>query len=55
MTKREAVAYVKRCDENDGPESEAEAAKIFEALYGRKPDAQDRRDGIWNHCCAYVG
>lgn len=41
--------------EDEGPESDAEAAEIFEALYGRAPDADDGdRLSVWSLCCAGV-
>ena len=53
MTKADAITFVKSCGENDGPETYAEAAEIFEALYGRAPDTTDGDQGqIWSLCCA---
>lgn len=53
-TKREAIKFVRSCDENGGPETKREAAEIFEALYGRTPDAEDEAAGVWSLCCAAV-
>ena len=53
MTKREAIAYVRSCAEDEGPETYEEAAEIFAALYGRRPDADDGdRFMVWSLCCA---
>jgi hypothetical protein len=55
MTKSEAMAYIESCGETDGPESYDEVADIFEAMYGRRPDADDGDAGqIWSLCCAAV-
>ena len=55
MTKREAEEYVRSCGEDEGPETYAEAAEIFEALYGRAPDANDGSQfEVWSLCCAAV-
>jgi hypothetical protein len=55
MTKQEAKQYVRRCGEDDGPDSYAEAAEIFAALYDRSPDAEDGdRLDVWSLCCAAV-
>jgi hypothetical protein len=51
----EAVAYVRSCGEDDGPESYDDAAEVFAALYGRAPDADDGDQGdVWSLCCAAV-
>ena len=54
-TKREAILFVRRCGENDGPNDYARAAALFRAIFGREPD---RRDGgttmIWSQVCAAV-
>jgi hypothetical protein len=59
MTKQEAletVAEAKRSDDDTaGPESYAEAAEIFTALFGRQPDAEDGDQcSLWSHCCSYT-
>lgn len=55
MTKREAIEYVQSCDENGGPDSYEQAAKLFAALYGRAPDDDDGDAGeVWSLCCAAV-
>lgn len=55
MTRREARAYVRSCDEQEGPETYEEAAEVFAALYGRRPDADDGdTHAVWSMCCAEV-
>ena len=53
MTKRQAIKYV-RSHTDDDDLDDAELAEDFEALYGRKPDSEDRREGLWSHCCASI-
>ena len=53
MTKRQAIKYVRSHTDDDDLE-DAELTQVFEALYGRKPDAEDRREGLWSHCCASI-
>jgi len=49
---REAIEYVRSHDDHDNLDREdIEAA--YTALYG-PPDDQDREEGLWSHCCAYV-
>lgn len=51
MTKKDAIRYVRSSKE---PASYAEAAEIFEALYGREPDAEDGDQFmVWSLCCSY--
>ena len=51
MTRQEATEFVRAHSDQDAiDDDDCEAAYI--ALYGRKPDAQDRAEGIWSHCCA---
>jgi hypothetical protein len=53
MTKREAKAWVRaHSDDDELPDHELAAA--FTAIFGRRPDAQDRREGLWSHLCAAV-
>lgn len=52
MTKRQAIAYVRSHDDETAEETEVGA--VFAALYERPPDDQDRQEGLWSHCCAYV-
>ena len=47
---REYVASHADDDELD----EDELAEVFAQVYGRKPDAKDRRDGVWSLICAEV-
>jgi len=54
MTAAEAEAYVRACAEDEGPETDDEAAEIFAALYDRAPDAEDIAVGVWSLCCAAV-
>lgn len=55
MTKKDAEDYIRNCDENDGPESYEEAAEIFEAIFGRKPDPDDGDQGdLFSHAVAAV-
>ncbi len=54
-TKDEAIEYVRGCGEHDGPDSYDDAARIFAALYGRAPSAEDGDQGsVWSLCCAAV-
>jgi hypothetical protein len=50
MTQPEALEWVRDHDD-DGPMDETELAEVFEALYERKPDIEDMRDGLWNLVC----
>lgn len=56
MTRADAEQFVRECvEEDDGPESYAEACDIFAALYGRRPDAEDGDlTQVWSLCCAAV-
>lgn len=48
MTKRQAKQWVKdHEDADDLDEGELEAA--FTAIFERKPDDQDREEGLWSH------
>lgn len=38
--------------EDDDDMDEDELAEVFVQVYGRKPDAKDRRDGVWSLICA---
>jgi hypothetical protein len=40
--------------EDDDDMDEDELEEVFVQVYGRKPDAKDRRDGIWSLICAGV-
>ncbi len=40
--------------EDDDDMDEDELAEVFVQVYGRKPDAKDRRDGVWSLICAGV-
>ena len=52
---RRAVAFVRSCSEDDGPETYDEAAGLFAAIFGRRPDSTDGDMGdLWSHCCAAV-
>lgn len=53
MTKQEAREYVENHRDDDNLDRE-EVEAAFSALYGRRPDIQDRRDGVWSLCCAAV-
>jgi len=53
MTERDAIEYVQSCGEDEGPETQEEAAEIFAALYGRAPDSDEGAD-VWSMCCAAV-
>lgn len=51
MTKNEALAAIANTDYE--PETYEEAAELFEAIYGRKPDARDGDAGtLFSRCCA---
>lgn len=52
MTTQEAENLVRNIDESGIDEADIEAA--FTAIFGRTPDAQDREEGLWSHCCAAV-
>lgn len=55
MTRVEAEQYVRSCSEDEGPETYAEAAEIFAAIFGRRPVDGDGGQGeMWSHCCAAV-
>lgn len=55
MIRDEAEDYVRSCGEDDGPETYEEAAELFEAIFGRAPDADDGDQGeLWSHVCAAV-
>lgn len=55
MTEQEAIEYVRGCGEDEGPESYGEAADLFAAIFGRRPDASDGDQGeLWSHVCAAV-
>jgi hypothetical protein len=47
---REYVA----CHEDEDDMDEDELADVFVQVYGRKPDAKDRRDGLWSLICAGI-
>ena len=53
MTKAEAKQYV-RAHEDDDEMDAADIDAVFAALYDRPPDARDRQEGVWPHCCAAV-
>ena len=40
--------------EDDDDMDEDELADVFVQVYGRKPDAKDRRDGVWSLICAGI-
>lgn len=50
MTRREAIAILRELPE-DAEVDGAEVAEIFLAMYGRRPDADERRDAL-SHCYA---
>lgn len=52
MTKREAEKWVRTVDEDSINDDDLEAAWL--AIFGRKPDSQERREGIWSHLCAAI-
>lgn len=55
MSRREAEEYVRSCGEDDGPETYEDAAELFAAIFGRRPDADDGDMGeLWSHVCAAV-
>ena len=51
MTKQQAFDFVRDHSDNDSLDDD-DLAEVFAALYGREPDAQDREEGLWSHCCA---
>jgi len=53
MTAMQAAEWVKSQSGQD-PCDDDELEAAFEALYERKPDAKDREEGLWSHCCAAV-
>lgn len=55
MTEQEAIAYIRSCGEQDGPESYEEAAEVFHAMFGRQPDRDDGdAAALFSACCAAV-
>lgn len=52
MTKREALAQIRRLPEDAKNVTDAQADAWFVAIYKRQPDARDRRDGVFSLCCA---
>ena len=53
MTKPQAAQYVRdHWDIDDLDDDELEP--VFAALYDRPSDEQDRREGLWSHCCAAI-
>lgn len=53
MIRTEALELL--ADDGYEPDSYEEAAEIFTALYGRKPDAEDGDQcQVWSHCCAWT-
>ena len=55
MTKQEAIEQVQSYGEDEGPESYSDAAELFEAIIGRKPDAADGDAAqLFSHVCAAV-
>lgn len=40
--------------EDDDEMSEEELDGVFVQVYGREPDAKDRRDGVWSLICAGI-
>lgn len=52
-TKAEARAWVRQHGDDDELDQH-ELEMCFLALYERPADAQDRREGLWSHCCDYV-
>jgi hypothetical protein len=51
MTKYEATEWVYDQDERRGVDPD-DLYGAFYALYGREPDADDERAGLWSLCCA---
>lgn len=55
MSRTEAIAFALSCDEDEGPESYDEAAELFAAMYGRRPDDSDGdQHELWSHVCAAI-
>lgn len=53
MTKQDAIELLK--DEDYEPETYAEAAELFTAIFERAPDAEDGDQGqLFSHCVAAV-
>ncbi len=52
MTEADAIRYVRTHDDDNADPDEVE--EVFRTLYDRAPDSQDRREGLWSHCCAAV-
>jgi len=52
MTTAEAEAYVREHDDDTADADDL--PEVFTAIFGRAPDAQDRAEGLWSHCCAAV-
>ena len=52
MTKSEAKRYVRTHTDDSADADDLPA--VFAAIFERQPDQQDRREGLWSHCCAAV-
>jgi len=53
MTLQQAEDFIRECDEDDELD-DGTLVELFTAIYERKPDQQDRDDGLWSLCCAGV-
>ena len=51
FTRSEAEEIV-RTNNDDMELDRDELDAIFVAIFERKPTAQDRREGVWSHCCS---
>jgi hypothetical protein len=53
MTEAQAREYVAGHDDSDTLDDD-DLEHAFAALYNRRPDDEDRREGLWSHLCAAV-
>lgn len=52
-TEAQAREYVAAHDDDDSLD-EDDLERAFAAMFGRKPDADERAEGLWSHLCAAV-
>ena len=52
-TEKRIREYIESHDENDTTPHD-DLVAMFRAVYGRKPDEDDIREGLWSHICAGV-
>lgn len=52
MTTKQATEWIYDQDDTSDDINEVQLEAAFVALYGRKPDDDDRQAGLWSLCCA---